>query len=59
MFKCQSCGQIFVIERLAKLHGVKNMDVVFNLTYFGRDFSSESELSGERFCRISFQGDQL
>ena len=43
MFKCQSCGQMFVIERLAKLHKVKNMDVDFNLTYCGRDFSSESD----------------
>ena len=37
---------MFVIERLAKLHRVKNMDVDFNLTYCGRDFSSEPELSG-------------
>ena len=41
MFKCQSCGQMFVIERLAKLHRVKNMDVDFNLTYCGRGFSSD------------------
>ena len=46
MFKCQSCGQMFVIERLAKPHRVKNMDVDFNLTYCGRGFSSELELSG-------------
>ena len=46
MFKCQSCGQMFVIERLAKLHRGKNMDVDFNLTCCGRGFSSESELSG-------------
>ena len=37
---------MFVIERLAKLHRVKNMDVDFNLTYCGRGFSSELELSG-------------
>ena len=49
MFKCQSCGQMFVIERLAKLHRVKNMDVDFNLTYCGRGFSSDLELSG--VCR--------
>ena len=46
MFKCQSCGQVFVIERLAKLHKVKNMDGDFVLTYYGRHFSSEPELSG-------------
>ena len=46
MFKCQSCGQMFVIERLAKLHRVKNMDVDFNLIYCGRGFSSELEPSG-------------
>ena len=37
---------MFVIERLAKPHRVKNMDVDFNLTYCGRNFSSEPELSG-------------
>ena len=46
MFKCQSCGQMFVIERLAKLHRGKNMDVDFNLTQCGRGFSSELEPSG-------------
>ena len=46
MFKCQSCDQMFVIERLAKLHRVKNMDVDFNLTYCGRGFLSDLELSG-------------
>ena len=37
---------MFVIERLAKPHRVKNMDVDFNLTYCGRGFSSELEPSG-------------
>ena len=46
MFKCQRCRKIFIIERVAKLHKVKNLDVDFNLTYCGRDFSSEPELSG-------------
>ena len=37
---------MFVIERLAKRHRVKITEVDFNLTYCGRGFSSELELSG-------------
>ena len=37
---------MFVIERLAKIHRVKNMDVDFDLTYGGRGFSSKLERSG-------------
>ena len=37
---------MFVIERLAKIHRVKNMDVDFDLTYGGRGFSRKLELSG-------------
>ena len=28
VFKCQSCGKMFAVERHAKLHEVKNMDEI-------------------------------